>query len=132
MIMFAPKRGAILMCDFDMATVPPEMRKRRRVVVVSPRSYNRPHRSAAGKCIVVPLSATEPRELRASHVSFPVGAYASFTVSVWAICEMVAHVSHARLDRVASGQRFLSEQMAPADIERIERGLRHALGMQPD
>ena len=38
MIPFVPQRGQILMCDFDMAgVVPPEMRKKRRVAVISPR-----------------------------------------------------------------------------------------------
>ncbi len=124
MITFSPKRGMILMCDFDMATVPPEMRKVRRVAVVSPRSYNRPHRNAPGRCVVVPLSAMEPRTVQASHVAVPIGAYASLTKPTWAI----AHVSHARLDRVAVGRRFISEEMQPVDLEQIDAGLRHALG----
>jgi uncharacterized protein YifN (PemK superfamily) len=60
MITFTPKR--ILMCNFDMATVPPEMRKVRCLVVVSPRSYNHPIGHGPGKCIVVPFSATGPRQ----------------------------------------------------------------------
>ena len=128
MITFSPKRGMILMCDFDMATVPPEMRKVRRVVVVSPRSYNRPQRNAPGKCVVVPFSATEPRTVLASHVAVPIGVYQSLTKPTLAICEMVAHVSHARMDRVAVGRRFISEEMQAVDLEQIEAGLRHALG----
>lgn len=120
----------ILMCDFDMATVPPEMRKVRRVVVVSPKSYNkRPSMTVPGKCIVVPLSATEPREPQPSHVAIPTGRYASITKPVWAICEMVAHVSHTRLDRVAAGKKFLSESINSDDMISIENALRHALGI---
>lgn len=123
----------ILMCNFDMATVPPEMRKIRRVVVVSPKSYNkRPTMSSPGKCIVVPFSATEPRNSLASHVGIQVGFYRSLSKPVWAICEMVAHVSHARLDRVAWGKHFLSEQIKPDHMEQIEDALRHAMGLQKD
>ncbi|WP_432354696.1 type II toxin-antitoxin system PemK/MazF family toxin [Agrobacterium sp. rho-13.3] len=106
------------------------MRKIRRVVVVSPKSYNkRPSMVIPGKCVVVPFSATEPRTTQPSHVPIPADAYESLTKPVWAICEMVAHVSHARLDRVASGQKFLSEPMTSTDMALIEKALRHALGL---
>ena len=124
MITFVPERGHILLCDFDMANVPPEMRKKRRVAVVSPRSYNRAHR-----CVVVPFSATAPTNPTAAHVTFGVGLYRSLTVPTWAICDALGHVSFLRLDRVRSGKVFLSEMLNEQDIERVEIGLRHALGM---
>jgi uncharacterized protein YifN (PemK superfamily) len=129
MIRFTPRRGQILMCDFDMATVAPEMRKKRRVVILSPRSLNGPHGAKPGKCIVVPLSATTPRRVLGSHVAFPVGSYDSLSVDVWAICEAIAHVSHIRLDRVPVGSEHLSEMMDASDVCRIEEGVRFALGM---
>jgi uncharacterized protein YifN (PemK superfamily) len=128
-IAFVPQRGQILMCDFSMAHVPPEMRKQRRAVVVSPRSYNARHGQGPGRCIVVPFSASPPKTLKPSDVPFPTGPYKSLTVDTWAICEAVMNVSHERLDRVATGQRFLSEAVAAADMARIEDGLRHALGL---
>jgi len=133
-LIFQPKRGAILLCDFDMARVPPEMRKRRRCVVVSPRSYNAPkgHMTTnpkPGLVIVVPLGASEPVDDRASHVSIAAGRYKSLTVPVWAICETVAHVSHNRLTRVSEGGVFLSEHMRGDDMLRIDEALRHALGL---
>jgi uncharacterized protein YifN (PemK superfamily) len=124
MISFAPERGHILICDFDMANVPPEMRKKRRVVVVSPRSHNR-----ARRCVVVPFSGTEPNDMTAAYVAFPVGLYRSLSVPTWAICSAVAHVSFDRLDRVRVGREFVTEFVDAADLERIARGLRHALGM---
>lgn len=118
------------MCDFDMASVPPEMRKVRRVIVISPKAYNkRPSMQTPGKCIVIPLSATPPRLPQPSHVSIPASRYTSITLPVWAICEMVDHVSHARLDRVASGKKFLSESVTPVDMALVEDALRHALGL---
>ena len=130
MITFTPSRGMILMCDFDMASVPPEMRKVRRVVVVSLKAYNkRPSMQTPGKCVVVPLSASAPRMPQPSHVSIPEDRYASITLPVWAICEMVDHVSHTRLDRVSSGRRFLSDSINQDDMALIENALRHALGL---
>jgi len=37
-INFVPRRGLVLICDYDVARVHPEMNKSRRVVVISPRS----------------------------------------------------------------------------------------------
>lgn len=129
-ISFVPQRGQILICDFNMAYVPPEMRKKRRAVVVSPRSYNARHGQGPGRCVVVPFSATPPKYPKPSQVPFPVGRYQSLTVDTWAYCDAVMTVSHDRLDRVALGSRFLSEAISSADMARIEEGLRHAVGLQ--
>lgn len=125
MIRFTPERGQILLCDYDMAGVPPEMRKTRRVVVVSPRSYN-----SAGRCVVVPFSATRPHTMEPSHIPFESMTYKALTVQTWAICDTVSHVSFGRLDRVKVGKTFLRETLSVDDMARIEHGLRHALGMQ--
>jgi len=79
--------------------------------------------------VVVPFSATEPHDMTAAYVPFPVGAYRSLSLPTWAICNAVAHVSFDRLDRVKVGSDFLSEVISGADLERIVKGLQHALGM---
>jgi len=134
-IQFVPERGRILMCDYDMARVPPEMEKVRRCVVISPRSYNRRHGSQPGRCLVVPFSATDPdRHLTPADVPFDATTYLCLTVETWAICAAVMSVSHDKLDRVWIRQprglpsRHSSEILFPADIKRIEEGLRHAMG----
>lgn len=127
-ITFAPSRGRILMCDYDLATVPPEMRKLRRVAVVSPDSFNHRHGRGPGKAIVVPFSATPPRRPVASHVPFDATTYRSLTVPTWAIGEAIAHVSHDRLDRVFASGRFLNEHLSSADLDRIVAAVRHAIG----
>lgn len=127
-ITFAPQRGRILMCDYDMATVPPEMRKLRRVAVVSPNAFNRRQGRGPGKAIVVPFSATPPRKLLPSHAPFDATTYRSLTVPTWAIGEAIAHVSHDRLDRVFAGGGFLNERLADADLARVIAAVRHAIG----
>jgi len=127
------------MCDYDMARVPPEMEKVRRCVVVSPRSYNRRHGTQPGRCLVVPFSATDPaRHMTPADVPFAANVYECLTVETWAICPAVMSVSHDRLDRVWvkrpwKGPRWLksgpsAEILTPADMARIEEGLRHAMG----
>ncbi|MCF4130275.1 type II toxin-antitoxin system PemK/MazF family toxin [Methylobacterium sp. SyP6R] len=128
-IAFVPRRGLILLCHFDMARIPPEMRKTRRVVVVSPRSHNRRHGQGPGRCVVVPFSASTPPAPTPADVSFAAGVYASLTVPTWAICAAVMSVSHDRLNRVVAGGQGLDEVLSADDMERIEAGLVYALGM---
>jgi uncharacterized protein YifN (PemK superfamily) len=128
-INFVPERGRILMCDYRVARIPPEMDKVRRVVVVSPRSYNQRHGSGPGRCLVVPFTATDPGALlRPADVHFKNGTYRSLTVDTWAICSAAMAVSHARLDRVLINKQYASEMLSLADMHRVEKGLRHAFG----
>jgi uncharacterized protein YifN (PemK superfamily) len=129
-IRFVPNRGLILICDFDKARVHPEMNKRRRVVVVSPRSYNRRHGQGPGRCLVVPFSASKPQVLSPTVVLFPTGAYRSLTKDSWAICDAIMAVSHDRLDRVWAGPgRSLNETISDADMQRLQVALSHAVGI---
>jgi uncharacterized protein YifN (PemK superfamily) len=118
------------MCDYAVKRVPPEMDKIRRVVVVSPRSYNNRHGYGPGRCLVVPFSATDPTPNRSpADIDFCVGKYQSLTVETWAICSAVMSVSHTRLDRVSHAGRYLHEVLSAADLAMIEEGLRHAMGL---
>ncbi len=142
-ITFAPRRGAILMCDFgpdgsDPATfplrtgpigMPPEIWKARRVVVVSPDGLNHRHGRGPGLCVVVPFSATPPRTPGLEDVFFPARSYRSLTVDVWAACGSPSRVSHDRLDRVKGGQVFRSDMLTVLDMARIEAGLKAGLGL---
>lgn len=130
-INFVPERGRLLICDFDRARVHPENSKLRRVVVLSPRSYNERHGAGPGRCIVVPFSASQPVTQRLSDVFFAFGRYRALSKDTWANCGSVATVSHARLDRVYIGHgRYSDELLSADDCRRIEIGLRHALGFQ--
>lgn len=129
-ITIVPPRGRLFICHFGLGSpVPPEMRKSRRAVVVSPRSYNRRHGHGPGRCLVVPLSASEPRFVTLAHVPFPAGVYASLTVPTWAACDVVTSVSHDRLDRVAVAGALIDESLTATDLARLDAGLRHALGL---
>lgn len=128
-IPFVPIRGHILMCDFEFGRIEPSLGKERRAVVISPRSYNHRHGLGPGRCVVVPFSATAPTELKPAHVPFDAQTYQSLTEYTWALCDCVRSVSHARLNRIRAGGQNLNEIMSQADLERIELGLRHALGL---
>src|ERR1700704_6371834 len=88
--------GAILLCDYS-GFRPPEMVKRRPVVVISPRLSYRDH-----LCTVVPLSTTAPNR------NVPYVCRLELTVALpppfdgerfcWAKADMVATVGFRRLD----------------------------------
>lgn len=142
-ITFAPRRGAILVCNFGPdplapetfpLTVPPvsvspELHKVRHVVVVSPTASNHRHAEGPGLCTVVPFSATPPRSTRDHDVFVPAGSYATLTRDLWVRCGALAVVSHRRLDRPLAQRGFRSEFVYPADMQRIEDGIRAALGL---
>ncbi len=132
-ITFVPERGAILICDFARASVAPEMTKTRRVVVVSPKARNHRHGTGPGVALVIPLSTSAPNSVEACDVLLSAGIYRSVTKDAWAKCGAVTMVSHERLDRVriyrAGKPAYIVEGLSPADMARIEAGLRHALGI---
>ncbi|WP_434624366.1 type II toxin-antitoxin system PemK/MazF family toxin [Azospirillum sp. B2RO_4] len=126
-ITFHPRRGSILICDFDTGFQPPEMIKVRPVVVVSAR-----RRRGPGLCTVVPLSSVEPDPLEPYHHQLSPIAYPPARGAIWAKCDMAVTVSCARLDRVKvklpNGQRqYLVYTMPADDMTAIDDCLRIAL-----
>lgn len=128
---FVPSPGTLLICNFDTGFRPPEMVKKRPVVVISPK-----RRRGNALCTVVPLSTTTPNPTESFHhqmdmTSLP-GKYAENTT--WAKCDMVATVSRERLDRVLirekNGKRkYLAVQVTTEDLDAIRNGVIDALGL---
>ncbi|HET7815522.1 MAG TPA: type II toxin-antitoxin system PemK/MazF family toxin [Candidatus Baltobacteraceae bacterium] len=109
-----PHPGDVYMCDFSGYIVP-EMVKKRRVIVISPRNAG-----TAPLAVVVPVSSTRPDPPSNVHVRLPgENIYRCFygKQEVWAKADMIAHVRFDRLDRVRVPQ--LDEHGAP--IERSAR-----------
>lgn len=126
--------GTIVLCNYDTGFRPPEMVKRRPVVVVSPRL---PHRD--GLATVVPLSTTPPTaavayvcELRLAQ---PLPSPFDDQV-MWVKADMVATVAFARLDlfRTARGpdgrRQYLQPKVSADDLARIRAAIAHALGLR--
>lgn len=120
-----PKTGQILMCDFDRGSVPPEMVKRRPVVVVSPsESHSRK------LCTVIPLSSTPPTPAKAWHYALQESPLVSImgNAQTWAKCDMIYTVSFDRLDkphrRTRNGREYVSLKLSPADMAGVIAGVR--------
>jgi mRNA interferase MazF len=129
-ITFHPRPGNVLICDFGTGFKPPEMVKRRPVVVIS-RSYQE-------LVTVVPLSTTEPRPIEKWHVEL---RDTSLPVSLrkkrhWAKCDVVTTVAFWRLDRVCVGRHpttgkrlYVSYIVCPEDLTAIQTAVLHGLGL---
>jgi mRNA interferase MazF len=125
-ITFAPRPGTVLLCDYRTGFVPPEMVKRRPVVVVGPtvgRRY-RPY-------LVVPFSTATPRVVEPFTVVIPAGRYAFFrsSLNVWAKCDMLTAVAPWRLDRLRDFGGGTPPMVQPSDLRAIQRGILYALGL---
>lgn len=130
-ITFAPKRGAILLCDFDMARVPPSIDKRRQAIVFSLTEFNHKHALGPGRSMVVPTTASEPETTGPEDVFIKAGKYWSLEEDCWALGKLVTTVSHRRLstlhrDRV---QVLYSEFLDDADMLRVGEAIKHSLGL---
>lgn len=129
-ITFAPKRGAILMCDFELAYISPEMRKSRQVAVVSVLSNNQRHGLAPGTATVIPFTTVVPKTPGADDLFIPAGTYWSLTKDSWARCKMVTTVSHARLDLILrNNRRHPTEFLSEKHLQELAQGLAFALGL---
>lgn len=127
-ITFHPTRGTLLMCDFNTGFAPPEMVKKRPVVVVSAK-----HRNIA---IVVPLSTTEPNPFEVCHHEMSMDSFPRSMQGVrrWAKCDMLSHVAFWRLDRIMDGKCpqtgkriYVAPQISTIDLNAIDVAIKHVL-----
>jgi uncharacterized protein YifN (PemK superfamily) len=123
-MLYQPRPGNVVMCDYRGFVVP-EMVKVRPVVVIA---RNRKNRRLV---TVVPLSTTRPDSLEGHHhpmANNPLPGRED--VSCWAKCDMVTTVSLGRLDRYKVGRGQYAVPMLPAgEFEAIRRSVANALDL---
>lgn len=130
-ITFYPDQGSILICDFNTGFNPPEIVKKRPVVVVSPRRNN------FQVCIVVPLSKTPPNPIEKHHHLLGLSSLPKSLKSrgSWAKCDMLMTVSLGRLDRIIDGRgpnnarKYIVGKVTPEDFKAIKIGILYAVGL---
>jgi uncharacterized protein YifN (PemK superfamily) len=133
-LQFFPPRGTVLICNYETGFVPPEMVKKRRVVVLA---EGDPGRNLSSRIILVaPLSTTPPEVERLFHVRIEAGVYSFLhpTAPVWVKADMLSHVGLARLDRIYAekeGRYWKGSEtcLSDADLKRIQHAVLHALGL---
>jgi uncharacterized protein YifN (PemK superfamily) len=125
-LLYQPKEGSVLICDFRGYEVP-EMVKIRPVVVI------RKHRSNSLLVTVVPLSTTAPDQMLEHHLELHSHLQGASPVC-WAKCDMIATVSLSRLDRIKRRDRqgkrvYVISQLDTDEFYAIKVAVRKALGL---
>lgn len=122
---YYPRRAEVLICNFDSGFQPPEMVKKRPVVVVSTKASH-----ARRLCTVVPFSTTEPDHAHCWHYALPhvkVPGLAPLG-PMWAKCDMLATVCFERLNKpyVKSrhGRVYQELVLSDEDMAAIDKCLR--------
>ncbi|MGE5501822.1 MAG: type II toxin-antitoxin system PemK/MazF family toxin [Ignavibacteriales bacterium] len=128
-----PDIGTVLMCDFETGFRPPEMVKKRQVVVISPKIAAR-----AGLCTVVPLSTTAPNPVMQYHCQIDLPDQLPDWMQkngVWVKADMMFAASFSRLDLVKlgkdrSGRRtYCYATVSPENLKKIRRSVLAGLGL---
>jgi mRNA interferase MazF len=132
-LLYPPKRGTVLLCNYDTGFRPPEMVKQRPAVVISPQISTR-----GELCTVVPLSTTPPDTARPYHRFItlkPPLPPPWDSPGVWAKCDMVFAASFQRLHlirlpRVSGNPREYRLDVLPAsDLKEILAGVLSSIGL---
>jgi mRNA interferase MazF len=129
---FAPERGAIIICDYT-GFKPPEMVKRRPVVVISPKISVR-----SRLCTVVPLSGDAPNPEMPYHrriILSPPLPYPWELREVWAKCDMVFASGFDRLDLIrlprerGKKRQYRVNLLPKEDLDEIIKGVLCSFGL---
>jgi uncharacterized protein YifN (PemK superfamily) len=120
----APGAGHVVMCDFTFLRKP-EMQKERRAIVISSRTS-----ASVGRCTVVPVSMSEPREDNPYYHLFEPGTYPFFHSEnpVWAVCDHVYTVSLTRLWQVNVAGKPRIPKLSENDLSSVRRIVGTMLG----
>ncbi len=125
-LLYQPKEGSVLICDFRGYEVP-EIIKVRPVIVI------RRHRTNKLLVTVVPLSTTPPQTVLAHHLQLESHLQGASPVC-WAKCDIVATVSLGRLDRIKSKDRhgkrtYKIDELSSEQFLAVKAAVRGALGL---
>jgi mRNA interferase MazF len=124
---FHPHAGSVLVADFQGFS-PPELTKKRPVIVISPKL---PYRS--GLVAVVPISTTAPRSnvpyvYRLSRNYAPWG---DIETATWAKCDLVMNIGLGRLQSFKVDRRkFHTPRLSSEDLKGVRQAVLAGLGFQ--
>jgi len=129
-IYYHPEPGDVLFCNFVEPGIdphaPPEMVKRRRVIILSTKKAHRKPKTL----LVVPLSTHKPEPIETFHYLLTV-RYPFFYAApaVWVKADMLAHVALSRLDPILDRGRVVRARLTPEDLQGTRKAVLHALSM---
>lgn len=128
-ILFHPKPGTLLLCDYRGHT-PPEMVKTRPVLIVSPRSR------VNGLVTVVALSTSVPETILPWHHRITLETPLSPAwpaCDVWAKCDMLNTFHVSRLDRfharIENKRKYYDRRIPDADLDAVRKCIAAFFGL---
>lgn len=127
-----PAPGTVVRVDLSQGFKPPEMVKRRPVIVLSP-----PISGRQQLCTVVPLSTTRPRVIMPHHMEIrfdPPLPHPFGSPSAWLKGDIVLTIAFHRLrllfDGKQGGQRVYDVRVLPPDVfEQVKNCVRAGIGL---
>ena len=134
-IEYHPRRGVLIIANFDQGFKVPEMVKQRLCVVISP-----PIEARAKLCTVVALSTTPPREIQPYHYQFRIPfqmppRWNNDGQPLWAKCDMIYALGFHRLDLIRLGKdrngtrQYQRMPLSDIHLRNISNGVLASLGL---
>ena len=135
-INFHPIVGQILYCDFTSGFQPPEMIKKRPVIILSPKLKHRDNLTT-----IIPISSVEPSPVMPYHFKLDTKKHMPMIGTLqkkqsWAKCDMIYTVAFNRLNLIrlnikdADGKRIYFNRTLPSSImDKIRDCVKHGLGL---
>ena len=126
-LLYQPKEGSVLICDFRGYEVPEIIKIRPVIVIRKPRTNQL-------LVTVVPLSTTAPQQVLEHHLQLDRHLHGANPIC-WAKCDIVATVSLGRLDRIKSKDRhgkrtYKIAELTHDQFSAIKAAVRSALGLR--
>jgi mRNA interferase MazF len=130
---YHPKIGTLLICDYDTGFAPPEMVKRRPVVVISPQITKR-----VGLCTVIPLSTTPPENIMPYHCQIKINPPLPKPWDAqepWVKADMVFAAAFSRLNLIQEPRRrgdernYIIYALPDDELKKIRKCLLFSLGL---
>jgi uncharacterized protein YifN (PemK superfamily) len=126
-IRYHPGPGEVLFCTFpepgETPHAPPEMTKRRRVIVLSPRLWQKQRNTL----VVVPISTTAPFTIEPRHYQLT-GSYPNLLPGCWVKGDMVLHAAYTRLSPIIEHGRLVKVVLTSSDLEGARSAVVAAIG----
>ena len=128
-----PKKGTIVMCDFNTGFKKPEMVKHRPVIVISP-----PIKTRSQLCTVVALSTTKPDPIMPYHseLTLPPNTFPeNMSKTVWIKGDMINTVGFHRIDLIRLGKDHYGKRsysyyvLDDKTMEMVQRCILNGLGL---
>jgi uncharacterized protein YifN (PemK superfamily) len=115
------KPGHLVICDYQRASVPPEMDKQRPSVVLT---------VGPSTVVVIPFSTQRPHPVYPYHIEFAAHKYTPLHETCWLKPDMFLSAARDRLWWPRQDGKTLMTRLSSDDMEKVRYALLAALGLK--